>query len=714
VSSNYTSAPDPAADGSNQVEVSRALKQTQEALILKVEELELAIDGLETSLSASAPTDATSIIVGSKSGVVGGGGINLNDPALDAVFTRAVEDSRIYIRQARTEARSALDALETALGNFKAEYDDTNAVVNATIYNLSSKVEENTASISVEELTRTTSAQALAGRVAKITSVVNSNTAEIVTEQVTRATADSALSAQITTISAQTGTNTAAITAEQIARTDADTALATSISTVSTQTGVNTAAITAEATARTTADSALTTQINSVEAKTDAGTASGFYRLTALSSPTDGAAAEFAVEVKASAGSAFVAAGMNIQAFSNGTRRIKMNTDQFIINSGGSNFTPFAVTSGQLIANALVAASNISGSISSGQVSGLGLMAMIDKISSLNIATYMEAGVIGTAYIGDAQITSAKISSLSANKISAGTISGVNLEIIAADGVSWILRANWNGSQGCDLWAPTIRHGFSYNLFNPSVPGFHASGIGEVGLLGSGTDNFSTTNHGVRGRHNSSGASGLVGTAAGYDFYAEGTGINYGPFTGAHDALANLDETFEVGDIVVDVECIVKRGVSNTLFRVEKSTSSAQKGVVGVVARLFGLLANSSPPAVFDQVPSYPAAVVNPDGSFTPSPPVPADNDLTPIWNTLKSQYNYMAINALGEGQLNVCGEGGDVSVGDLICASSIPGKGMKQSDDIVHSYTVARAREAVTFSSPTEIKFVPCIYLCG
>jgi hypothetical protein len=36
-------------------------------------------------------------------------------------------------------------------------------------------------------------------------------------------------------------------------------------------------------------------------------------------------------------------------------------------------------------------------------------MAFISQISSLNIATYMEAGVIGTAYIGTASITTAKI-----------------------------------------------------------------------------------------------------------------------------------------------------------------------------------------------------------------------------------------------------------------------------------------------------------------
>ena len=69
---------------------------------------------------------------------------------------------------------------------------------------------------------------------------------------------------------------------------------------------------------------------------------------------------------------------------------------------------------------------------------------------------------------------------------------------------------------------------------------------------------------------------------------------------------------------------------------------------------------------------------------------------------------------ALGEGQVNVCGEGGDLESGDLIVTSSIPGKGMRQADDLVRSYTVAKSRESVTFSSPSEIKQVACIYLCG
>jgi hypothetical protein len=61
-----------------------------------------------------------------------------------------------------------------------------------------------------------------------------------------------------------------------------------------------------------------------------------------------------------------------------------------------------------------------------------------------------------------------------------------------------------------------------------------------------------------------------------------------------------------------------------------------------------------------------------------------------------------------------VCGEVGNIFAGDLIVTSSIAGKGMKQSDDIIRAKTVAKAREAVTFTDPTQVKMIACIYLCG
>jgi hypothetical protein len=88
--------------------------------------------------------------------------------------------------------------------------------------------------------------------------------------------------------------------------------------------------------------------------------------------------------------------------------------------------------------------------------------------------------------------------------------------------------------------------------------------------------------------------------------------------------------------------------------------------------------------------------------------------ELDPQYTTVVLTHDFVAINSLGEGQINVCGEAGTIELGDLIVTSSIPGKGMRQSDDIVRSTTVAKARETVTFDSPTQVKQIACIYLCG
>jgi hypothetical protein len=84
-------------------------------------------------------------------------------------------------------------------------------------------------------------------------------------------------------------------------------------------------------------------------------------------------------------------------------------------------------------------------------------------------------------------------------------------------------------------------------------------------------------------------------------------------------------------------------------------------------------------------------------------------------YEAIKDDYNVIAVNALGEGQMNVVKENGNIAKGDLIVCSSTPGKGMKQTGEAVKSFTVARARCAVTWtSSETDVRLVPCIYLCG
>lgn len=522
---------------------------------------------------------------------------------------------------------------------------------------------------------------------------------------------------------------------ESISKTDGDKTSATRFDNlVSVGPDGNTATISGTQLTTATRTEALASDLTSLEVQTTGGSAGGFYRLLASSSPSDGAAAEFQVQVRAAESgpnSTFATAGMRIQAFSNGTSRVKFNTDQFIVTTPSGTQTPFAITNGQLAVNAALAATNITGSLPNTQVSGLGALAtkstvsatsdvtglgnfaVLNKISQSNVATYIELAAISGAYIRDLDAGTITTGSLSANRISGGTITGVNLNITRSNG-QYVLQA-FSGNDNVFLWQPIASVLTAGNIANSSAPAVAATANFVEALSAYGAQG-SAYNHGVRGGC-AAGTSGLVGVANGYDFYAEGGGINYGPFTGAHDALVDIGYEVELGEIVVDVECLVRRGISNVLCRVEKSSRPNQKGAVGVVAYKTGQLGDTVPPAVFDQNP-FPQTQADIDPSVT-WPIILTEeryieNEMTPIWDAMRGNYDQIAINALGEGQVLVCGQGGNLEVGDLITTSFMPGKGMKQGDDTIRSYTVAKARENVTFSSPDEVKLVACIYLCG
>lgn len=213
---------------------------------------------------------------------------------------------------------------------------------------------------------------------------------------------------------------------------------------------------------------------------------------------------------------------------------------------------------------------------------------------------------------------------------------------------------------------------------------------------------YGATNHGVRGKNlngagSGSATAGIVGGANGYDFYADGAGINYGPFTGSHDGLMPNNFVCEPGNIVVDVACIARKNWSNTLFEVAQSSQANQANVVGVVALVNGPLSMFSPSALI-------------------SDQMTENNDpiMIPLYDQIKDQYTLVAINAVGEGQMYVCGQNGNISNGDYICTSDTPGKGMKQTSNVLSNTTVAKARENVTFDFPEQIKQVACFYVSG
>ena len=166
----------------------------------------------------------------------------------------------------------------------------------------------------------------------------------------------------------------------------------------------------------------------------------------------------------------------------------------------------------------------------------------------------------------------------------------------------------------------------------------------------------------------------------GYGSYAAYLTGALGPFTGSHDALIGVEHHVVEGDIVCDDYTYSKKSVTDTITVVSPSARRNQKNCVGIFT---GFLDNHTPVA------------------------------LSHIWfDDEKLRIASMA--SLGEGQVNVCGENGDLEPGDLITTSSTPGKGAKQDDDVIRSYTVAKCREHVKFSHPNEVKQVACIYLCG
>jgi len=87
-------------------------------------------------------------------------------------------------------------------------------------------------------------------------------------------------------------------------------------------------------------------------------------------------------------------------------------------------------------------------------------------------------------------------------------------------------------------------------------------------------------------------------------------------------------------------------------------------------------------------------------------------------------------INSLGEGGIWVINQNGDLENGDYVTTSDVPGYGMRQSDDILRNYTVAKITQdcsfanlqkeniktkEVTFEGKTYVAaFVGCTYHCG
>lgn len=345
------------------------------------------------------------------------------------------------------------------------------------------------------------------------------------------------------------------------------------------------------------------------------------------------------------------------------------------------------------------------------------------KIASASIGTaHIGNAVITTAKIADGQITNAKIVNLSAEKILAGTISatisltspiiktatsGARIEISKDDNFIRIydssgIAVGTLGESNAVTFGTIlalIRDSSNNNLHvSNSGSGYAINSVGESNFSG-GTGRsairafnlgIGVNSHAIVFEAASTGGKGVLGVAAasgGYCLYMNSGTI--GPFTGAHPGLIKSEDATEIGDILTDERVLARIDIDNTITEVARSNAANQKSVIGVLSK---------------RSTEWKAA----------------DIGLPNILSSFEGSYHYAVVNAVGEGQINVCGLGGDLEPGDYICSSDMPGKGQRQNtpdgsaDDVKRRRTVARCREAVTFSAPNDWKRVACIYECG
>ena len=416
-----------------------------------------------------------------------------------------------------------------------------------------------------------------------------------------------------------------------------------------------------------------------------------------------------------------------------------------------------SVTAGKVAANAILAASIASGAVTtaklaagavtanelaSGSVTTIKLEAgsvtasriYAGSITATEIAnsTITGAKIVGgtitgalladatitTAKIANAAITNAKIDSLSADKLTAGTISAtISITSPTINGgtiTGTLLRTASSGgriqisssSNTLDVIDSSGNYRVTLGVVgtNSLVAASYASGATAAYF---GASSNSANAYALRGTNTGSGggygAVGISGADGGYAVAAITGKINspagYSPFTGMHEMLVRKDADLGLGDIAYVVKIIARGGLDNVLAEVARTDSVGDRRAIGVVSERKPLTETQWLAALEDK---------------------PNEGIISPVRRYIVDTFDMVTVNALGEGQMDVCGRGGDIGAGDFIVTSDLAGKGQRQNDadgeadDLLRRCTVAQTMEAVAFDSPDQIKRVACFYRCG
>ena len=380
-------------------------------------------------------------------------------------------------------------------------------------------------------------------------------------------------------------------------------------------------------------------------------------------------------------GSSMTGAGAVIN--SNGTFAVGDGTNNITYNGSTINLNGNIVAAGNLKEG--------TNTTQSGNTFGFGNGTSVFGIATAGFFKSSNSGTAGLAGISTQSV------GLAANTASTSSYGALISNTFGYDSISAIYVVTGVAAAGPSYGLFTQRRSAQGTPASESGPGSFTAAYAYLANL-AGSDHyggrlFTTNTSGVDVR-------GIIAGGPTYGLTVVG---GTAPFTGCHDGLMLKGTTAVPGDIIVDTGVIVATsGVTDTITEVTPSTTANQKGAIGVFAAI-----STVTPYIL-QVPVIVPVWQHDEWVDT------VEYELNPIYQPIVDTHDYVAINSVGEGQINVCAENGNFQLGDLIVCSSTPGKGMKQGDDIVRSTTVAKIRENVAFTSSTEVRLVSCIYMCG
>lgn len=453
-----------------------------------------------------------------------------------------------------------------------------------------------------------------------------------------------------------------AIKSEELKRDSADKALISRLDTVVASYGENFAAVTQKLSAQATANSANASAITNLTA-TVGGVSATASQALSLSQSTNGVVTG-GYSVKFDVNGYVTGFGLGVDSSrGSASSTFVVRADRFSVGSpGASTVNPFTVSGGNVyINNAIIGSGNYKiGVSSSNYVQGLrgwsldattGSAQFSSITMTQTIQAYAYNGSYGWSLNNAGDFNTRDIVVRRALQVQTGASFTGNVAVSGSITLNGSTITSWPSGGGGSYPSSAS---FSSIRMNGSITSGGGSGVGYGWVI------------------DYAGHARFAGGVTAYGGFANFTGVHYGVVE------TGTTVPWEVGDVLVDVSVAYSAGVSNVTFVVDLSSTASDPRVIGVVQGVEAGVGAADLPELF------------------------------------AAGYDLVRINAVGEGKINVCGAGGDIAPGDLLVSSPIPGKAMRQADDILRSCTVAKAREGCSFLSPSDAKAVACVYLCG